>query len=100
MAKKSSQRDIFDLARAGGLRKRAARTLADGKGAGRKGRKEVEQTIGRLRSLLDELEDRATGGPQKRRQAALKAARTRRTNARRRSGAAKKAASSRKKTRV
>lgn len=96
MAKKKSRKDdLFDLARAGGLRKRVAKTIADGKGAGKKGRKSAESTLSNLRSMLDELEDRATGGPQKRRDAALKAARTRRRNAGKRSTAAKKGARTR-----
>jgi hypothetical protein len=101
MAKKQNkkQKDLFDLARAGGLRRRVAETISDGKGAGKKGRKSAEKTFGQLRGLIDELEDRATGGPQKRRAAALKAARTRRRKAAKRSATAKKAAKSRAKAR-
>jgi hypothetical protein len=93
--KKNRHTDLFDLARAGGLRRSAAKAIADGKGAGKKGRKTAEKTITNLRGLIDELEDRATGGPQKRRAAALKAARTRRRNAAKRSNAAKRGAKTR-----
>jgi hypothetical protein len=100
MAKTKQRTDLFDLARAGGLRRKAAKAIADGKGAGKKGRKSAEKTINNLRGLIDELEDRATGGPQKRRAAALKAARTRQKNANARSNRAKKAARTRSKTRA
>jgi hypothetical protein len=93
--KNNGKADLFDLARAGGLRKRVAKAIAEAEGAGKKGRKSAEKTVGNLRSLLDELEDRATGGPGKRRAAALKAARTRRRQATKRSNAAKKAARTR-----
>src|SRR3954469_25829 len=70
MAKKTNGRaDLFDLARAGGLRKRVAKAIADADGAGKKSRKSAEKTVANLRSMLDELEDRATGGPKKRREA-------------------------------
>ena len=92
MAKNQQSTDLFELARAGGLRRGAAKAIAGGKGAGKKGRKSAEKTIANLRGLIDELEDRATGGPQKRRESALKAARTRRKNAAARSAAAKKGA--------
>jgi hypothetical protein len=102
MAKKQNkkQKDLFELARAGGLRRKVASAISDGKGAGKKGRKSAEKTFTQLRGLIDELEDRATGGPQKRRAAALKAARTRRRKATQRSNAAKKAAKSRTKARA
>lgn len=96
--KKKGNQDLFDLARAGGLRRRVAKSIADGKGAGKKGQRSAEKTIASLRSFIDELEDRATGGPQKRRAAALKAARTRRRKAAKRSAAAKKGARARAKT--
>ena len=57
---------------------------------------EVRKAAKRLRSLADELEDRARGGPKQRRQAAArKAARTRAQKSRSRSAAAKKAARTR-----
>jgi hypothetical protein len=100
MAKKQRKKDdLFDLARAGGLRKRVAKTISEAGGStGKKSRKSAEKAVTNLRSMLDELEDRATGGPRKRREAALKAARTRRRKAAARSNAAKKGARTRAKS--
>jgi hypothetical protein len=97
MAKNVDQ-DLFDKLRATGMRKKVARTVAqaaekaDGRG---KPPKVVRKTVKDLRSLVGELEDRATGGPEKRKAAAKKAARTRKQEALRRSEAAKRAARTR-----
>lgn len=97
MAKKTIDSDLFDTLRARGLRKRVAKTVAQAAGEARDGKvpKVVRDTVTDLRSLLDELEDKASGGPTRRRQAAQKAARTRQRKATRRSQAAKKGARTR-----
>jgi hypothetical protein len=96
MARKSRQEELFDRLRAGGLRKRVARSLAEAtaKANGRTP-KAVRGVADDLKSLARELEDRATGGPAKRKAAAKKAAATRKRKAAKRSTAAKKAAKTR-----
>ena len=95
-AKRKSNPDLIDRLHAGGVRKRVAKMIADGTGGGRsKAPKNVRSTITELRSLLEQLEDRATGGPAKRSAAGRKAAATRKRNAAKRSAAAKKGARSR-----
>jgi hypothetical protein len=99
----SSTRDeLFDRLRSGGLRKRVAKTVADGVSTARGGRapKAVDDVLAQLKALTAEIEDRASGGPAKRRAAAKKAAATRKRNAARRSTAAKKAARTRAKARA
>jgi hypothetical protein len=89
--------DLFDKLRARGLRKSAASNLA--KAFGRADRsppsRGAKRAVAELRSLVDELEDRARGGPAKRKAAAKKAAATRKRKANQRSEAARKAARSR-----
>jgi hypothetical protein len=96
MAKKSRQDELFEMLRARGLRKRVARTLADAT-ASANGRtpKVVKNAASDLKALAAELEDRATGGPGKRKAAAKKAAETRKKKANARSRAAKKGAQTR-----
>ena len=74
---------LFDRLRSSGLRKRVARDLSSAlaKADGTRASKAVHGTIGDLRKLVDELEDRARGGPGKRQAAAKKAAATRRRQA-------------------
>ncbi|MEA2422596.1 MAG: hypothetical protein QOF55_1695 [Thermoleophilaceae bacterium] len=96
MARKSRQEELFDRLRASGLRKRVARSLADAtaKANGRTP-SAVSKVADDLKSLARELEDRATGGPAKRKATAKKAAATRKRNAAKRSASAKKAARTR-----
>ena len=101
MARKSQDNDLFDMLRARGLRKRAARLVSDatrtGRGGAGKSQSAAKAVIGDLRKLADELEDRVTGrGSAKRKEAAKKAARTRARKANARSAAAKKGAATRK----
>jgi uncharacterized sporulation protein YeaH/YhbH (DUF444 family) len=101
MARKSRQDEIFEALRARGLRKRVARSLSEV--AGRTNRntpKGVKKVAADLRSLASEIEDRATGGPTKRKAAAKKAAATRKRKANQRSAAAKKAARTRAKAKA
>jgi hypothetical protein len=96
MAKKADD-SLFDRLRASGLRKRVARDVSkafaepDGRAS-----TVARKTAGELRKLADELEDRARGGPGKRRSAAArKAATTRKRQAAQRTAAARKAARAR-----
>ena len=96
MARKSRQEELFEMLRARGLRKRVARTLADATSrANRNTPKGLRKMASDLRALASDIEDRATGGPGKRKAAAKKAAATRKANAKKRSTAAKKAARTR-----
>jgi hypothetical protein len=90
-------RDMFDNLRARGLRKSAASNLAKafGKADSSPPGKGARRAVAELRSLVDELEDRARGGPARRQSAARKAAATRKRKATQRSAAAKKAARTR-----
>ena len=94
MAKDS---DLFDKLRARGLRKSAANNLskAFGKADSSPPSRGAKKAVSELRSLVDELEDRARGGPAKRKAAAKKAAATRKRKANQRRQAAKKAARTR-----
>jgi hypothetical protein len=99
MARKSKQDELFEMLRAKGLRKRVARTLADATGkTSSRTPKAVRNAASDLRDLASTLEDRATGGPAKRKAAAKKAAATRKRKATARSTAAKKAAKTRAKS--
>jgi hypothetical protein len=101
MARKSRQDEIFEALRARGLRKRVARSVAEATGrANRNTPKGVKKVAADLRSLASEIEDRATGGPAKRKAAAKKAANTRKRNASKRSAAAKKGAKTRAKSKA
>jgi hypothetical protein len=97
MATKTPNTDLFDRLRATGLRKRVARDLSSAlnKANSTRASKAAHGTIGDLRNLVDELEDRARGGPSKRSAAAKKAATTRKQEAAKRSAAARKAARTR-----
>src|SRR3954465_10203256 len=97
MANKSNN-DLFDMLRARGLRKKVASSVADAVGSGRRRAdppKAVKNVVADLKQLASDIEDRATGGPAKRKAAAQKAAATRRRNAAKRSAAAKKGARTR-----
>jgi hypothetical protein len=99
---KSQADALFERLHANGLRKRVARDLSSAlsKGNGTRAGQAASGTITELRRLVAELEDRAKGGPQKRKTAAKKAAATRKRKATQRSTAAKKAAATRAKTRA
>ena len=95
---KSAKQDLMDRLRAQGLRTRVAKTVSDAVGSGRRRAtppSQVRKIVADLRDLANEIEDRATGGPAKRKAAAKKAAATRKRKAAARSTAAKKAARTR-----
>jgi uncharacterized sporulation protein YeaH/YhbH (DUF444 family) len=101
MARKSRQDELFEMLRARGLRKRVARSLAEATArTNRRTPKGVKKVTSDLRALVREVEDRATGGPAKRKAAAKKAAATRKRKATQRSAAAKKAAKTRAKAKA
>jgi uncharacterized sporulation protein YeaH/YhbH (DUF444 family) len=101
MARKSRQDEIFEALRARGLRKRVARTVAEATArTNRRTPKGVKKVTSDLRALAREIEDRATGGPAKRKAAAKKAANTRKRQAAKRSAAAKKGAKTRAKAKA
>jgi hypothetical protein len=96
---KTANDELFRKLRVAGLRKKVAREVAGSldtaRGAGSPP-EAVHDVIDRLKALTAELEDRAKGGPARRRsQAAQKAAATRRRKASERSAAARKAARTR-----
>lgn len=93
-------KELYQRVRDSGVRKRVARTVAEAAGkADSRTPKALNEAAKNLRSIAAELEDRAKGGPVKRKATAQKAARTRRANAAKRSTAAKKAARTRAKSR-
>ena len=98
MAKKRSSRteELVELLRAKGLRRQVAQQIADAASGTRKRTpKQVLSVLDDLRKVVDDVEDRITGGPAKRKAAAQKAAATRKRAATKRSAAAKKAAQTR-----
>ena len=101
MAKTTQADALFERLRANGIRKRVARDIAGalGRADGSSASKAARERIGDLRSLVGELEDRAKGGPAKRKAAAKKAAQTRKRKAAARKAAARKAAKTRAKKR-
>ncbi len=99
MAKKND--DLINRLRDSGIRKKVAKGLGDAldKAPGRrKPSSRVSSAVDQLRAMADELEDRAKGGPAKRKAAAKKAAATRKRNAAKRSASARKGARTRAKT--
>ena len=97
-----TDQDLFDKLRARGLRKSAANNLAKAFGRADKSppSKGAKRAVSELRDLVSDLEDRARGGPGKRKAAAKKAAATRKRKAAQRSAAAKKGARTRARTRA
>jgi hypothetical protein len=98
--KKSFDEQLFERLHAQGLRKRVARAVAQKSDGRRQPAKAMRGALDDLKKLVAEVEDRASGGPAKRKAAAKKAARTRRANANARSLAAKKAARTRAKAKA
>ena len=93
--------ELYKRVRSLGLRKSVARDVAGAArraGGGKKGPQALRSAVTDLRSLASELEDRAKGGPGRRKAAATKAAQTRKRKQTKRSQAAKKAAKTRAKS--
>jgi hypothetical protein len=95
MAKANRSQDLAKRLHATGIRKGTAKLMAKATDRRRKPTKRVEAVVEEMSKLLREVEDRAAGGPAKRKAAAKKAARTRAANAAKRSAAAKKGARTR-----
>lgn len=100
MARKSSQQKLVDKLHAGGIRKSAARVIAQATDRRRKPNKQARSLLNDLGGLVDQAQDRISGGPAKRKAAAKKAAATRKRNALKRSTAAKKGARTRAKAKA
>ena len=98
MAKKKQTEDLFDHLRANGVRKKVAKTIADGANSknGKRAEALAQTALADLRSASDAIRDRVHNRDSKRSEAAKKAARTRKRNAATRSASAKKAAATRK----
>jgi hypothetical protein len=93
-----SNQDLVDRLRGSGIRRKVAESVAAGVATVRPGRKPpkgVNRVIAELKSITDELEDRARGGPAKRKAAGRKAAATRKRKAAKRRAAARKGARTR-----
>ena len=102
MAKKSARDELADRLHVSGLRRKVADQVASGIDTvrpGRKAPKGVRGVISELKAVTADLEDRAKGGPARRKAAAKKAAATRKRKAAKRSAAAKKGARTRAKRR-
>jgi hypothetical protein len=92
MATAKHVKDLTDRLHASGVRSRTAELIAGATDGRRKPAKQVRAIIKEMHKVLTEVEDRATGGPAKRKAAAKKAAQTRKRNAAKRSASAKKGA--------
>jgi hypothetical protein len=98
MAKSKRDQDLLERLRASGVRKRAAKVIAEATDGRRKPAKQVRKALKDLGDAVSVAEDRVTGGPAKRKAAAKKAAATRKKNAAKRSASAKKGARTRAKS--
>ena len=85
MAKTSRTDDLLARLHVQGLRKRTAKLISEATHEDRKPTRGVERTVGDMKKLMSEVEDRLTGGPERRKTAAKQAAAGRTLNARRRS---------------
>jgi hypothetical protein len=92
MANAKHVKDLADRLHASGVRSRTAALIAGATDGRRKPAKQVRAIIKEMHKVLAEVEDRASGGPAKRKAAAKKAAQTRKQNAAKRSASAKKGA--------
>jgi hypothetical protein len=100
MAKTKRDGQLAKRLHAKGVRKRTADLIAGVTDGRRKPAKRVRAVVRDITQVLNEVEDRVSGGPAKRKAAAKKAARTRKQNAAKRSASAKKAARTRAKSRA
>ena len=96
MAKTKMDQKLFNRMRSLGVRKGRARQVAEAVTNSRKSApKAARKAMADLQGAAAEIQDRITGGPEKRKAAGKKAARTRKLKAKKRSDAAKKAAKTR-----
>lgn len=95
MPKRKSDKDLRKMLRAGGVRKKVARALAESTGRSNRGKqpKLVETTLENFRKASAELDSRVRGS--RRSEAAKKAARTRKREAAQRRASAQKRARTR-----
>ena len=93
MAKTSRSDDLLTRLHAQGLRNRTGKLLSQATGRRRKPASRVERTVADMKKLVGQVEERLTGGPEKRRAPAKKAADTRGRSTRRRSEPAKQSRS-------
>jgi hypothetical protein len=96
MAKAKTSKKLYRRMRDGGVRKRVAKDLAALPAIGSDGKrtpKPVREAVGRLESIVSDLQKHARRGERK--AAARKGARTRKTKAAQRSRAAKRGAKAR-----
>src|SRR3982074_3216158 len=100
MAKAKRDEQLFQRLRAHGLRKRAAKIVADNTNRRGKPAKAVSQVLSDLNKMAPEADKRVTGAPAKRQAAAQEAAKTPRGNAQPPSIASKKGARTRAKARA
>jgi hypothetical protein len=100
MAKSKRDQELSKRLHASGVRKRTADLIAGATDGRRKPAKRVRAVVREMTEVLNDVEDRVSGGPGKRKAAAKKAARTRKQNAAKRSASAKKAARTRAKSRA
>jgi hypothetical protein len=98
MAKSKRDKDLLERLHASGVRKRAAKVIAEATDGRRKPAKQVRKALKDLGDAVSVAEDRVTGGPAKRKATAKKAAATRKKNAAKRSASAKKGARTRAKS--
>jgi hypothetical protein len=100
MAKTKRDQDLAKRLHESGIRKRTADLIAGATDGRRMPAKRVRAVVREMTEVLNDVEDRVSGGPAKRKAAAKKAARTRKQNAAKRSASAKKAARTRAKSRA
>lgn len=94
MAKKKDD-DLFERLRSLGVRKGRARKVSRSLRGGGPAPKVARRALGDLSAAVAEVQDRISGGPEKRKAAGKKAAKTRARKAHKRSESAKKAARTR-----
>ena len=96
-------KSLYRSIRKRGVKKSLAQQIAEAAGRGSRtssrGSQALRGAANDLRSVIADLEDRATGGPAKRKAAARKAAATRKRKAAKRSASARKGARTRAKSR-
>lgn len=95
MAKTKCDQELANRLHATEIRKRTADLIAGATDGRRKPAKQVRTLVRDMTEMLDDVEDRVSGGPAKRKAAANKPVRTRKQNAAKGSASANKAARTR-----